>query len=82
MTFITCSEVLRTNKCLDDVWCVDIRCLRNVTQGGMKLIDDEFSHHFKDLTGNYPFPWQTALYREFVNNEVPLRCDIAAGGNG
>ena len=48
----------------------------------MKLIDDEFNHHFKDLTGNYPFPWQTALYREFVNNAVPLRCDIPTGGNG
>ncbi|HEY4245262.1 MAG TPA: type I-U CRISPR-associated helicase/endonuclease Cas3 [Lacunisphaera sp.] len=34
---------------------------------------------FKDLTGNDPFPWQSALYERFVANDLPSTANIPTG---
>jgi len=40
-----------------------------------------FSEQFKELTGNSPFPWQTELFKLFVQGgyAIPARCDIPTG---
>ncbi|MCZ6672563.1 MAG: type I-U CRISPR-associated helicase/endonuclease Cas3, partial [Verrucomicrobia bacterium] len=38
-----------------------------------------FPSLFKSLTGHPPFPWQVALYQEFVEGKVPLLCSIPTG---
>lgn len=37
--------------------------------------DDEFAR----LTGNPPFPWQSALYERFVAGDFPKACDLPTG---
>jgi CRISPR-associated endonuclease/helicase Cas3 len=39
----------------------------------------DFDHCFEALTGNAPFPWQRVLFRRFLANDVPTRCDIPTG---
>jgi len=39
----------------------------------------DFDSCFKALTGNEPFPWQRRLFRQFLANDVPQRCDIPTG---
>lgn len=34
---------------------------------------------FKDLTGNDPFPWQSALYERFAINDLPSAANIPTG---
>jgi len=38
-----------------------------------------FSSIFKDLTGNDPFPWQSALYERFINDDFPTSANIPTG---
>ncbi|MSR33151.1 MAG: type I-U CRISPR-associated helicase/endonuclease Cas3 [Gemmataceae bacterium] len=40
---------------------------------------DSFSDRFKQLQGNNPFPWQTALFDKFVQDEFPQSCSIPTG---
>lgn len=39
----------------------------------------EFADAFKALTGNPPFPWQTALYERFVAGDIPPSCNLPTG---
>ena len=39
----------------------------------------EFEQLFISLTGNKPFPWQTALYGRFIAGEIPSACDLPTG---
>ena len=38
-----------------------------------------FTAAFENLTGNAPFPWQTALYKRFASNSVPDCAAIPTG---
>jgi CRISPR-associated endonuclease/helicase Cas3 len=38
-----------------------------------------FEHAFKELTGYAPFPWQEALYKRFVDRDIPKTCIIPTG---
>ena len=40
---------------------------------------DTFDTTFKSLTGNPPFPWQSALYERFANNDIPASCNLPTG---
>jgi len=43
---------------------------------------NEFEKHFKALTGHAPFPWQQAMYDQFVCNRadnIPTTCNIPTG---
>jgi len=40
---------------------------------------EDFYRCFEALTGYAPFPWQYALYRRFVANDIPAGCDIPTG---
>jgi CRISPR-associated endonuclease/helicase Cas3 len=46
-------------------------------EGGDKMID--FFKAFEDLTGNPPFPWQTALYERFLAGNIPQSCNLPTG---
>jgi CRISPR-associated endonuclease/helicase Cas3 len=35
--------------------------------------------NFKSLTGNEPFPWQGALYKNFIEEKFPETCDLPTG---
>jgi CRISPR-associated endonuclease/helicase Cas3 len=39
----------------------------------------DFASHFELLTGHPPFPWQQALFAEFVERRFPRSCDIPTG---
>lgn len=39
----------------------------------------DFPAIFSALTGNPPFPWQTALFARFVAGDIPVRCNIPTG---
>ncbi|HEU0142091.1 MAG TPA: type I-U CRISPR-associated helicase/endonuclease Cas3 [Bryobacteraceae bacterium] len=39
----------------------------------------DFAGRFYALTGNKPFPWQTALYDRFIAEDVPRSCDLPTG---
>lgn len=39
----------------------------------------DFDSHVELLTGYAPFPWQAALYEEFMRKEFPKSCDIPTG---
>jgi CRISPR-associated endonuclease/helicase Cas3 len=39
----------------------------------------DFDSTFEALTGNYPFPWQSALFEQILQHEIPKRCDIPTG---
>lgn len=39
----------------------------------------DFERAFYALTGNRPFPWQTALYGRFIAEKVPRSCDLPTG---
>src|ERR1700730_3925282 len=39
----------------------------------------DFESAFELLTGNSPFPWQCALYRRFVDGDVPKSCVLPTG---
>lgn len=41
--------------------------------------DRWFVKHFSALTENEPFPWQQALFCEFLNKRIPKTCDIPTG---
>lgn len=41
--------------------------------------DSEFQLEFKALTGNAPFPWQSALFSELLDKRFPRACDIPTG---
>lgn len=45
----------------------------------MSQIDQSFSESFRNLTGNAPFPWQLALYRRFIDNDIPHTCNLPTG---
>ena len=38
-----------------------------------------FDPLFKALTGNAPFPWQTALYERFIAGDFPDSCNLPTG---
>jgi|GEM_PF-96060 len=38
-----------------------------------------FDDFFVRLTGNSPFPWQQALFQEFVDNRFPSSCNLPTG---
>jgi CRISPR-associated endonuclease/helicase Cas3 len=38
-----------------------------------------FEYKFHELTGNYPFPWQTTLYQRFIAGEFPASANIPTG---
>ena len=38
-----------------------------------------FETRFEALTGHGPFPWQVALYKEFMRGEFPEACDLPTG---
>src|SRR4051794_17215943 len=38
-----------------------------------------FATAFEKLTGNPPFPWQSALYRRFVAGDFPPSCNLPTG---
>ena len=40
---------------------------------------DEFDTSFATLTGNSPFPWQMALFREFTSGTCPSSCNLPTG---
>src|SRR3990172_4379277 len=40
---------------------------------------DGFDSHFEPLTGHAPFPWQQALFGEFLQMRFPKTCDIPTG---
>lgn len=39
----------------------------------------DFASYFEGLTGHAPFPWQQALFSEFLQNAFPKACDIPTG---
>src|SRR5436305_7218754 len=39
----------------------------------------EFTHEFRALTGNDPFPWQEALYARFAAGDIPPSCSLPTG---
>jgi CRISPR-associated endonuclease/helicase Cas3 len=39
----------------------------------------DFDAQFESLTGHRPFPWQRALFTEFVDGAIPKRCDLPTG---
>jgi CRISPR-associated endonuclease/helicase Cas3 len=43
------------------------------------MIHGDFANLFTELTGNPPFPWQTALYERFVTGDFPSSCDLPTG---
>ena len=46
------------------------------------MTDEEFADAFQKLTGNAPFPWQTALYRRFLEDRpdnIPASCNLPTG---
>ena len=38
-----------------------------------------FDERFALLTGHPPFPWQRELYRRFMRDEAPTRCEVPTG---
>lgn len=38
-----------------------------------------FADTFRRLTGNPPFPWQTALFERFARGEIPGSCNLPTG---
>jgi CRISPR-associated endonuclease/helicase Cas3 len=40
---------------------------------------DSFGEAFGALTGHEPFPWQEALFDEFLRGSIPASCDIPTG---
>ncbi len=38
-----------------------------------------FETAFQSLTGNAPFPWQQALYRQFEAGQIPASCNLPTG---
>jgi CRISPR-associated endonuclease/helicase Cas3 len=40
---------------------------------------ESFRQNFTALTDHAPFPWQEALYREFVGGKIPSCCDLPTG---
>ena len=45
-------------------------------------MDMKFNDAFKSLTGNEPFPWQTALYERFISSRpdnIPSSCNLPTG---
>jgi len=40
---------------------------------------EPFASMFKTLTGNPPFPWQTALYQRFVAGAIPAVASVPTG---
>jgi CRISPR-associated endonuclease/helicase Cas3 len=45
-------------------------------------MDVKFNDAFKNLTGNEPFPWQTALYERFISSRpdnIPRSCNLPTG---
>lgn len=49
------------------------------TQGDTVTARLDFGVCFQNLTGNPPFPWQRALYDEYVAGRFPDACDIPTG---
>lgn len=43
------------------------------------VITNDFDITFQQLTGNRPFPWQSALYRRFVVGDFPPSCTLPTG---
>lgn len=44
--------------------------------------NDQFALHFQDLTGNSPFPWQSALYERFMDSrgdDIPSSATLPTG---
>src|SRR5215467_7837416 len=41
--------------------------------------ESEFDTAFKLLTGNPPFPWQSALYQRFCAGDFPASCNLPTG---
>jgi CRISPR-associated endonuclease/helicase Cas3 len=39
----------------------------------------DFDRRFKSLTGNPPFPWQSALYERFLTGQFPETCTLPTG---
>jgi CRISPR-associated endonuclease/helicase Cas3 len=39
----------------------------------------DFEKAFAALTGNYPFPWQWALYERFIAGNLPDSCNLPTG---
>ena len=39
----------------------------------------QFDETFHSLTGNWPFPWQRRLYKEWVSGNFPKSCDLPTG---
>jgi CRISPR-associated endonuclease/helicase Cas3 len=39
----------------------------------------DFESRFRMLTGNDPFPWQTALYDRFIAGDMPRSCNLPTG---
>jgi len=39
----------------------------------------DFQKTFSDLTGSPPFPWQSALYLRFINDDFPISANIPTG---
>jgi CRISPR-associated endonuclease/helicase Cas3 len=44
-----------------------------------KMVAIDFDQTFQALTGNSPFPWQRALYREFTEGRFPSSCNLPTG---
>lgn len=43
------------------------------------MLHEDFANLFAELTGNPPFPWQTALYGRFIAGDFPSSCDLPTG---
>lgn len=39
----------------------------------------DFPTTFEALTGNPPFPWQAALYKQFAAGDIPVSCNLPTG---
>lgn len=53
-------------------------------QEGTRFLDHDgfpvrFEMCFEALTGNHPFPWQRALFREFASGHFRRTCDVPTG---
>lgn len=44
-----------------------------------KPLRSDFDAHFRALTGFPPFPWQRRLYQLFLENDIPVSCDLPTG---
>jgi CRISPR-associated endonuclease/helicase Cas3 len=45
----------------------------------MNELSSAFDNLFRALTGNEPFPWQSELYRRFLEGDFPSSCNLPTG---